>query len=52
VIGMEPITVSDGGLGLFDVAHDSGDLWLIARCDYPGRVWPGDYRFVFVLPRK
>ncbi len=52
VIGMEPISVSDGDLSLFYVGHDSDDLWLFTCYVSPGRVWREDDRFVFVLPRK
>lgn len=52
VIGMEPITDSDGHLGLFDVGHDGGGLWLDSYCGSPDDFWPGLHRFGFVLPRK
>lgn len=52
VIGMEPITGSDGVLSLFRVERDVSVLWLYTIYDHPDDVWDGSYRFVFVLPRK
>ena len=52
IIGMEPITGSAGYLGLFSVEHDGDGLWLDSYYVYPGTVWYGSTRFVFVLPRK
>jgi len=52
IIGMEPITDSDGDLSLFRVVHGGGGLWLDANYGCPDSIWDGDYRFVFVLPRK
>jgi hypothetical protein len=52
VIGMEPIAVSAGDLGLFFVGLNSNVLWLRTRYGRPGGVWGGYCRFVFVLPRK
>ena len=52
IIGMEPITDSDGDLGLFHVGRGSGGLWLDTNYDNPDHVWRGGRRFVFVLPRK
>ncbi len=52
VIGMEPITDSDGGLYVFYVEHNVSDLWLSTHYDYPGLLWFSNDRFVFVLPRK
>jgi len=52
IVGMEPITDSDGDLDLFSVGHFSDGLWLDTSDDYPDGVWHEDYRFVFVLPRK
>jgi len=52
IIGMEPITDSDGALSLFSVEHDGNGLWLYTDYDSPDYIWNGDDRFVFVLPRK
>ena len=52
VIGMEPITCSEGGLRLFHVEHGGRGLWLSAYCGSPDTVWNGYCRFVFVLSRK
>ena len=52
VIGMEPIAGSDGTLTLFRVEHVGDVLWLRSDYGYPGRVWLGSVRFVFVRPRK
>jgi hypothetical protein len=51
LIAMEPVLDSDGGLAIFRVDRDTGDLWLHARCGNPDDVWgPGD-QFLF-LRRK
>lgn len=52
VVGMEPITDSDDGLGVFRVNTDSDDRWL--RSDYgkPDHFWCGNRQWVFVRPRK
>lgn len=51
VIAMEPITVSDGYLGLFRVRHDEDVRWLRAVNGGPDDFWYGSHRFVF-LRRK
>lgn len=52
VIAMEPITGSDGFLGLFRVERDGNGQWLRSYYGNPDGVWPASGRFVFVLPRK
>jgi len=52
IIGMEPITDSDGYLKLFHVERHGDVLWLYAHYDFPDSPWHGSYRLVFVLPRK
>lgn len=52
VIGMEPLTDSDGDLRLFYVVHLSDGRWLHSNYGSPDDVWSLDYRFVFALPRK
>lgn len=52
IMGMKPITGSDGSLDLFRVAHDDRVLWLYSRYVNPDDFWSGYSRFVFVLPRK
>lgn len=53
LIGMEPITVSDGELSVFDVGRDDdGHLWLNGSFGLPGFFGSGDDRWVFVRPRK
>jgi len=48
VIGMEPITDSDGDLRLFYVGlHDGGELWLYAHRGDPEGIWDAGSRFVF-----
>jgi hypothetical protein len=44
---MDPITGSDGGLGVFSVERDGGGLWLDGRYAGPGRFYGGDYVWVF-----
>ncbi len=48
-IAMEPITDSDGILGIFDVGHGGDDLWLYGHYGYSVSFWSADYRFVFRL---
>lgn len=48
VIAMEPVSGSDGVLGMFRVARAGGDFWLDRGCDNPEDLWDADYRFVFV----
>ena len=52
LIAMEPITGSDGGLGVFSVERGGSGLWL--RSDYggPGNFWHPDAQWVFVRPRE
>ncbi len=51
LIGMEPITNSDGDLRVFRVVHDDEDLWLNSCCGSPDIFWGADRRWVF-LRRK
>lgn len=53
LIGMEPITASDGCPNVFSVERwDSSELWLSDCWDYPGPVWCPALQWVFVRPRK
>ena len=53
LVGMEPITDSDGDLEVFRVGRsDDGELCLGGSSGDPDDFWYGGYRFVFVLPRK
>lgn len=47
VIAMEPITDSDGSLGLFSVGRIDDGRWLRSCYVDPGYVWSAGYRFVF-----
>ena len=51
IIAMEPITDSDGDLGLFDVEHGGDGCFLDANGGDPDGFWHGGSRFVF-LRRK
>jgi hypothetical protein len=51
LIGMEPITVSGGGLRVFGVERDDSGLWLRSYCGDPDRFCHGDFRWVFVLSK-
>ena len=51
-IGMEPITDSDGYLGVFGVDNGNDDRWLLSHYDNPDIVWNADLQWVFVRPRK
>ncbi|MBI2099358.1 hypothetical protein HYT45_03025 [Candidatus Uhrbacteria bacterium] len=48
LIGMEPIAASGGYLRVFSVVRDDGGLWLDSYFGYPGSVWYGSDRWVFV----
>lgn len=52
VIGMEPITDSDGDLHVFSVGHGSVGRWLDGYGGGPDRFWHAGNRFVFVRPSK
>ena len=52
VIGMEPITDSDGRLHVFGVGHDNDERWLSGYYGSPGHFWGAAHRFVFVRPSK
>lgn len=49
---MEPITDSDGGLGVFSVERDDYGLWLHSYYDYSDSLWVASDRWVLVRPRK
>ena len=51
LIGMEPISVSDGNLDVFGVERLGVARWLLGFYDRTDDVWPGGYRWVF-LRRK
>ena len=51
LIGMEPITDSDGYLYVFDVGHGGDGLWLYGHGGRPDRLWHDGFRWVF-LRRK
>ncbi len=51
-IAMEPITDSDGDLGVFSVHADGGGRWLHGDYGRPDRFWRGDRRWGFVRPRN
>ncbi|MBU1032772.1 hypothetical protein KJ937_02475, partial [Patescibacteria group bacterium] len=42
LIAMDPITASDGGLGVFRVGHGNGGFWLRSRNGRPGGPWDPD----------
>ena len=52
LIGMDPITDSDGDLSVFGVRRDDSGLWLDSDWGSPAYVWHPDDRWVFRLPRK
>jgi hypothetical protein len=52
LVGMEPITDSDGSLSVFSVVVGSDGRWLSSGCGFPGSFWGGGGRWVFVRPRK
>ncbi len=47
LIGMEPISGSDGDLSVFCVEHLGDRLWLDSRSGGPGHFWYGVRRWVF-----
>ncbi len=47
LIGMEPMTDSNGSLHVFSVVRSDGGLWLSARYAGPGSHWGGVFRWVF-----
>jgi hypothetical protein len=49
LIGMEPITDSDGSPSVFNVACDRGDRWLYAVYSRPDYFWNSNNRWIFVL---
>ena len=51
VIAMEPISDSDGDLGLFSVVRGDGGLWLHGGYGDSAYFWGGYDRFVFSLPQ-
>lgn len=48
LIGMEPISDSDGILRVFNVGHDDYDQWLSSNFGDSSYFWLGDDRWVFV----
>lgn len=49
LVGMEPITDSDGGLGVFGVErYDVGKQWLFSSGGSPDIYWFADFRWVFI----
>ena len=52
LIGMEPITDSDGNLDVFSVRRNDSGLWLFSYWGSPDGFWGPDYLWVFVRPRK
>ena len=48
LIGMEPIADSGGALFVFYVEHDDYGRWLYGHYGYPGYVWRGSSRWLFV----
>lgn len=53
LIGMESICASDDVFDIFKVSHFSSvGLYLSTGPGGSNDVWPKDYQFVFVLPRK
>ena len=51
-IAMEPISDSDGYLGIFEVERGDDDLWLYGNDGDSDAFWHDRSRFVFVRPRK
>src|SRR3989344_1903021 len=49
LIGMEPLTVSDGDLYVFYVGRDDDGRWLDGSYGNADHVWYGDDRWVFLL---
>ncbi|OGD57400.1 hypothetical protein A2V71_00140 [Candidatus Berkelbacteria bacterium RBG_13_40_8] len=47
LVGMEPITDSDGYLKVFYVEHNGNGRWLRGSYGYPGHVWRSDRRWAF-----
>jgi hypothetical protein len=47
LVGMEPISDSDGYLKVFDVARLEDGRWLYGNDGRPGGVWYGDNRWAF-----
>ena len=52
LIGMEPLSDSDGHLRVFDVEHGGGGRRLRGGVGGPGCFWGGRGRWVFVRPRR
>ncbi len=48
LVGMEPVTDSDGYLRVFSVAHESDGQWLRGNDGNADNVWDGDLQWVFV----
>lgn len=52
LIGMDPITDSDGDPSVFYVECGVSELWLSGGWSGPGDVWDPGARWVFCFPRK
>ncbi|MFA5355628.1 MAG: hypothetical protein WC302_02800 [Candidatus Paceibacterota bacterium] len=52
LVGMEPITDSDGDLSVFDVRRDDSSLWLSSYLSNPDDVCYPDNLWIFRLPCK
>ena len=52
LVGMEPITDSDGNLNVFSVKRDDSELWLNSNWSNPDNVWNPDNHLAFVFPRN
>ena len=52
LIGMEPITDSDGDLNVFRVERSDSRRWLSSHWSDPGNFWIPAHVWVFVRPRK
>jgi len=52
LIAIEPITGSDGYMGVFSVRCRNSGLWLYSHDGNPDSVWDSVDRWVFVRPRK
>lgn len=48
LIGMDPLTDSDGSLKVFGVERYGGGRWLDSYYGNPVSFWSGDYRWVFI----
>jgi hypothetical protein len=51
VIGMDPITATDGRLSVFNVVRCNNEYWLHGYRGHPDYLWLASDRFVFVRPQ-